>query len=91
MTGGSIGGTETLVLRDREGRYYAIPRAVVEAHRVPAERTAALEELLAADRAAELDEDVLGPAGTGFAERESEITFRGWHLWDPPGGSVGSA
>ena len=87
MTSGQPGATESLILRGLDGGYYAIPRAVVEDYRVPEERTAELEEILAEDRAIELDEEVLGPDGTNFAARESELVFRGWHAWDSGGTS----
>ena len=41
--------TQVLVLHDREGNYYRISRAVLEASRVPADETASLEAAMRDD------------------------------------------
>ena len=52
MANDAVQGNEMLVLTDENGNTYAIPREVVERHRVTADRKAAMER--------ELGEDVSG-------------------------------
>jgi hypothetical protein len=40
---------EILIVRDGDGNYYQVPRAVLEEARVPADRVAELEEALAGE------------------------------------------
>ena len=81
-----------LVLRDQAGHYYLLPRATVERARVPDERRAAIERVLAGEDVAgfgvimEERPAALATAGAGLL---GGLTVRGIIIdWQPaPGGA----
>src|SRR5688572_11050642 len=47
------GGDGLALFQDDEGRYYGVPRTVIERNAVPVERRSQLESLIAQDRSAD--------------------------------------